>query len=191
MSAASGRLMVVVLAAGRSRRFGARNKLLASFTGKPVAKHVARTLKGFPKWQGAIVTRDPVVARLFAASGLRQVIPPAHPRTQSVSLQVGIRHAMRQGATHILLLLADMPLVRREDLDAVLRAGGLHPVLSQGGKQTMPPALFSRALFPALMRLEGDVGAAKVLRRRPDLVRCALLMAHLRDIDRPGDISGR
>ncbi|HXF60909.1 MAG TPA: NTP transferase domain-containing protein, partial [Caldilineaceae bacterium] len=52
------------------------------------------------------------------------------------------------------------------------------------------PALFDRALWPELYKVEGDVGGRAVLRRYPEAVKTlAVDPAWLRDLDRPEDLN--
>lgn len=182
------KLAVVVLAAGLSRRFGNRDKLLAPLDGRPVAAHLARALRGVPRHDAIVVLRDRRLAGLFA--GFQAcLVAPARPG-QGISLAAGIGAARRGGASHVLLVLADMPHVTAPDLRRILRGALTHPVMAVGDKPraAMPPALIPRRLFAQLSRLRGDRGAGPVLRRCPDLILRDLAPAHLHDIDRPADL---
>lgn len=181
-----GSLQVVVLAAGRSRRFGTRDKLTSLVAGRPMALSVARLVAGLVCGGAVAVARNPAVAGLFRSCGF--AIVPAGPQNggQSDSLKRGLARARRRGTSRVLVLLADMPFLTRADLERMARRRAWQPAMAQAGGQTLPPALVPRALYPLLDRLKGDAGAGAVLRRRPNLRRVDLSDSSLIDIDKPG-----
>lgn len=181
------RLAVIVLAAGQSRRFGSRDKLRAALAGRPLAAHAARALAGLARHKGLVVLRDRRLAGLFG--GLTPVVPGRARPAQGPSVAAGIRAARRAGASHALLVLADMPRVGREGLRAIARPALAHPVMALGPDGPMPPALIPRRLFAPLARLAGDRGAGPLLRRCPDLVLRPLPAWRLIDVDRPADLA--
>lgn len=178
----AARLAVVVLAAGQSRRFGAANKLLAQIAGKPLARHVTTSLVGLPRAFGVVVTRNRNISGLFRSACFRIVVPEK-AGTHSESLRAGLRYAERHGASHVLLLLADMPGIKSQYLKEMSKKIGIHPVISEHNKTTRPPALIPRSLYRRLLQLRGDRGAAAILRSRPDLIRLTINGAQARDVD--------
>ncbi|MDS9466057.1 nucleotidyltransferase family protein [Paracoccus sp. MBLB3053] len=179
------KLAIVLLAAGLSRRFGSRDKLMAQLEGRPLAAHSLAALRGLPRHAAFVVLRHPGHAGLY-----RGMIPVRTPKAragQGISLAIGIRAVRRSGASHVLLVLADMPRLTRSDLRLVARGALTHPVMALGGV-AMPPAIIPRALFPRVMRLDRDKGAGALLRERPDLILRAIPADRLVDVDRPGDL---
>jgi molybdenum cofactor cytidylyltransferase len=178
----------LVLAAGRSTRFGAANKLLAPFRGAPLARHCAKAMRQAEVEHRIAVAADPGVGDLFA--GFRVVTMPDPSAPQSDSLKQGLRVARALGADRVLVALADMPLIGPDTLNAVLHActGSTASAVTDGARR-MPPACFPRALFGALELLTGDRGAGPLLRTiSPDgLVRVS--PECLTDVDTAADIS--
>lgn len=162
----TAKIAVIVLAAGKSRRFGASDKLLSRYNGKPLSAHVAASLQGLPYSFGAVVVRNSCVAGLFKQTRLRPIFLP-NPSTQSQTLKAGLRYAKKRGASHVLLLLGDMPNVPREHLKRLIARAGPHPLISQNGRTLLPPALIPRQFIEKLLNLRGDVGAGKALKRHP------------------------
>ena len=178
----AAKVAVIVLAAGKSRRYGAGNKLLSRYQGKPLSSHVAACLQGIPYSFGVVVARDPMVASLFRNTRLRPLFPK-NANTQSETLKAGLSYVKRHGASHALLLLGDMPNVSRQHIKGMLAKVGAHPVISHNGKSCLPPALIPRHLFGKLQHLRGDTGAGKMLLRHPSLIRISLDVRQAVDID--------
>jgi len=152
---------LILLAAGRSTRFGADNKLEADLDGRPVALHVVDALAGIAFKNRIAVVGD---GRLdYAARGYRIVRNPAPERGLSSSIRLGV--AQVGDAAAVLIVLADMPRVTERHVRRLLdTANGSDAVIvSSDGTQPSPPALFGRAHFDHLLSLEGDAGARRMV----------------------------
>lgn len=178
----------VVLAAGRSRRFGPRDKLLARKPGSgAIVLKPASALQGLGLMGRLAIARTRSVAHtLHGTRTIALSIPSG--QTQSASLHLAIRVARESGASHLLIVLGDMPEVTRKDLRALLVNSGPHPVMASCGGRLSPPALIPRRLFGRAMRLSGDRGAGPLLSACPDLRRVALALEAVQDVDRPADL---
>lgn len=181
---------VVVLAAGLSRRFGAGDKLLADLDGRPLAQHCAETLFRIGFAQHIAVCQDGTpLAALFADRKFSVVINPDSAQGQASSLALGVAEAASQGASFVLICLADMPFVTAGHLlclfDALeqspngIAASAAHP----DGPPT-PPAIFAAQHFPELAALTGDQGARYLLRQAQIVI---VPQSELADFDTPAD----
>lgn len=175
-------IAVVLLAAGRGERFGGA-KLAVDLAGQPVACHAAAMLGGMPFAHHIVVT-GPQTPDL-ASHGFQPVPldPPGAP--QSRSLAIGIAAARALGAQAVLVALADMPLVPRSHVEALLSAFDGDRIGSRADGVPMPPALFGPVWFDELAGLSGDRGAGRLLRDAPFV---PLPPAAALDIDRPQDL---
>lgn len=173
----------VLLAAGRSARFGDADKLVAPLADLPLGFHAARTLSMLP------------LAWRFVVTGAAAIEWPgfvAVPNGQTdaglgCSLALGAAAAERAGADAVLVALADMPFVPVEHFERLL-AGyhGPDSVLATGdGTRRMPPALFGAGWFAPLLALSGDRGARTLLDRAELITTPA---ENLIDVDRPDDL---
>ncbi len=184
MSSAAG----LLLAAGESRRFGAENKLLAPLDGRPLVVHAAEAMLASGLAPLFAVTASARVAALLA--GFRIVPLGEGASAQSRSLAAGIAAAQALGVGRLAVVLGDMPQVTAALIgDVVARCpeGGASAAFD--GARPMPPACFDAALFAELAALEGDRGAASILRRLPPDCLLSTPAEMLADIDTPGDLA--
>lgn len=160
-------LAVAVLAAGQSRRMGARNKLLATFNGEPLIRRTVReALKlGLPV---SVVTGHEREAVETALAGLdaAAVHNPGHAEGLSTSLGTAISSAP-ESADGLVVMLGDMPQVTAgmvELLAARFAAeGGRKVVRAVHSGQPGNPVILPRAVFAAAANLRGDVGARHLI----------------------------
>jgi molybdenum cofactor cytidylyltransferase len=88
----------------------------------------------------------------------------------------------------LLITLVDQPLVTVEHLSAILSAGAETGLAATSWATAFgPPAFFSRAFFPDLLRLRGDEGARTLLRAERARVRFVEFAEAAFDVDDAGD----
>lgn len=196
----SGALEAVVLAAGTGSRFGG-GKLLTALSGSGVLLDGAlATAFAAPARSVAVVwgadDRVPAAAHAFAAEigsadRLRLVRAERCAEGMAQSLRAGIA-SLPLDAAGAFVFLGDMPLAPRwvpQQLAQALGGGCLAAAPTFEGRRGHP-VLFAAALFPELMVLEGDRGAASVLAGLGDAL--ALVPVEddgvLFDVDRPADL---
>lgn len=182
-------IAAVLLAAGEARRFGGP-KQVAQFQGAPLIDYplaAARDAGLAPR----IVVTGAHATRVDSAlpSDVQIVHNPDWPLGMATSIRAGIR-ALPSATNAALLLLADQPRVTAAHLRALVEARRLARTTASATAYRSGvgvPALFTRALFGDLLALQGDRGAAKLLRALP---RCASVRdpAVCLDIDRPCDL---
>lgn len=179
--------ILILLAAGRSARFGEADKLQEPFLGKPLAFHVVTALEDVPFKARFVVCSN--TALDFASRGYT-VLHNADPgEGLSGSVKLGIAAAMRAGAEAAVIVLADMPRVTATHIYRLLEAaddmGSDAVVASSDGVQPSPPVVFGAGQFEALMMLEGDEGGRAMVRAGRHVIAPE---AELLDIDRPEDL---
>lgn len=179
--------VVVLLAAGLSRRYGTVGKLVADFRGRPLALHAAETIGALPFARRIAVCRagDDDLAGLLEEAGFSVVRNPDTARGLASSLAIGVEAAGQPEA--LLICLADMPMIDaghlRTLLDRLTPGGIVASVDGPNGAPT-PPAAFSREHLPELLRIEGDKGARHLLQIAERVVAPATTLA---DFDTPED----
>jgi nicotine blue oxidoreductase len=169
-----GGVSAVLLAAGSGSRFGG-GKLLAPYRGRPLIESSLANLAEAPVDETVVIVGEDA-ERLRAVCepyGVRVVENPDWHRGQSASVRVGLQ-ALGPEVQAAVVLLADQPLVGPGTVERLVAAfeGGVEVAVATYDGKRRNPVLFSRGVWPLLLReLAGDEGARAVLRRHSDLVR--------------------
>lgn len=170
------RIGALILAAGRSTRFGAANKLTASFSGKPMLAHAVEAALAAGLEDVMVVTghESEAVRAALAGAAARFVHNADYASGLASSLRAGLAALPAEiGAAFV--MLGDMPRIAPETLRALVAAAEaaaepLAFVPAHKGRWGNP-VLVRRALFPALSELVGDQGARKLLEGQREVVR--------------------
>lgn len=178
-------VVLILLAAGRSDRFGAANKLEAEFLGRPVGFHVVTALENVP-FRERLVVRDGCSLD-FVGRGYTEVHNDHPELGMSESVKLGVKAAQEMGAAAVLIALADMPRVTASHIHRLLDAanGEDAVVASSDGHEPRPPVLFGCGRFDFLLTLKGDQGARDLVKAGRHVVTSP---AELIDIDTPEDL---
>lgn len=193
-------LCLIVLAAGRSRRFGDGNKLLAAFPSpdRANASLLEASLKRFPPalFHHRILVVGPDnhdVAEIGRRRGFDIAVNSAPEAGMGRSIAIGVgAHAPCDGA---MIALGDMPFVKPSTVKALAESFAastgemvIAPVFNQ---RRGHPVIFPRACFNALRKLDGDAGARRLIAANDGAGLLALSVDDpgvLQDIDTPDDI---
>jgi molybdenum cofactor cytidylyltransferase len=182
-------IAIVVLAAGRGLRMGVQPKLLLPLRdGRPVIWHAVSQAAALQPSELAVVVRPdlPEIGKAISDLPVRCIPNPRYEEGMGTSIAVGVA-ALGEGIQATLVMLGDEPEVNLavvEKLVAAFLREGKQATIPLYGKEVGPPSLFSRELFPELMKLEGDTGGRQVVANRPGLV-CLVPFA---ESDRPKDL---
>lgn len=193
---AGRRVAAVVLAAGRSTRMGAVNKMLAEIGGKPLVRIAAEQAIASQARPVIVVTgheREKVEAALKGLP-VRLVYNPDFADGLGTSLRVGIA-AVPQEADAAVICLGDMPQVDAALINKLIAVfdpenGALVVVPSIDGRRGNP-VVWSRRFFHDLMSIQGDVGARYLIGSYAEAVVEVPVAgeAALTDVDTPESLS--
>lgn len=177
--------VLILLAAGRSERFGDLDKLEQPFLGRPLAMHVVTALEDVP-FQSRIVVKNGTDLD-FASRGYKVIHNDEPMVGMSRSVKLGVQSARDSGAEAVMIALADMPRVTASHVYHLIEAlDHRHSVAaSSDGVRPCPPAVFGADRFEFLLALEGDAGARDLVRAGRHVVTSP---AELIDIDTPEDL---
>jgi molybdenum cofactor cytidylyltransferase len=190
------RIAAIVLAAGRSTRMGAINKLIAEIGGKPLVRIAAEQALASHAAPVIVVTgheREKVEAAL-AGLPVRFAHNAGYAEGLGSSLRAGIA-AVPKEADGVIVCLGDMPQVDAQLIDKLLAAfdpekGALVVVPSIGGRRGNP-VVWARRCFADLMTVQGDIGARHLISSYPEAVVEVPVAgdAALTDVDTPESLS--
>ncbi len=176
----------ILLASGRSERFGPDDKLLATLNGRPLGSYAASLMQAerSPLHCAILPHNMPDRTALFREAGWHILTNPAPENGQGTSLAIAAKHLLITEATSALILLADMPFVSEGYVRALIdKAPTDHAVMSQNGDILQPPALFPRSTFAQLASATGDTGARKIFNTLPNTATHPISLGMARDID--------
>jgi len=162
------RVAAVVLAAGRSTRMGAVNKMLAEIGGKPLVRIAAEQAVASHAKPVIVVSgheREKVEAALKGLP-VRLVHNSDYAEGLGTSLKAGIA-AVPADADAAIVCLGDMPQVDAALINRLI--AGLDP--ERGALVVVPtidgrrgnPVVWSRRFFHDLMSIQGDIGARHLI----------------------------
>jgi len=190
------RIAAIVLAAGRSTRMGAVNKLIAEIGGKPLVRIAAEQALASRASPVIVVTgheRERVEAALNGLP-VRVVHNPDYAEGLGTSLKAGIA-AVPDDADGAIVCLGDMPQVNAALIDKLIAAfdparGALVVVPSIAGRRGNP-VVWSRRFFHDLMAINGDIGARHLIGSYAEAVAEVPVEgdAALTDVDTPESLS--
>lgn len=161
---------LVLLAAGKSERFGLSDKLTASFLGQPLGFHVVTALMAVPFCARIAVCDGGELD--YASRGYQVVVNEAPERGMAHSVGLGVKAARQCGCDAVLIALADMPRVTATHVYRLFDAthGPATVVASSDGVAPKPPAIFGSDHFDFLETLQGDEGARDMIARSRHVV---------------------
>lgn len=175
MGGAAARVAAVVLAAGRSRRMGEANKLLAEIDGTPMVVRVVAAVRAAAVAPIIVVTGhdDARVRAALAGWPISVVHNPEYDQGMSTSLRAGVG-ALPSDIDAALVCLGDMPRVGAAHITRLVAAfeperGRAICVPVHAGKRGNP-VLFGARFFADMDRLRGDTGARALLAAHADMV---------------------
>jgi molybdenum cofactor cytidylyltransferase len=161
-------IAAIVLAAGRSTRMGAANKLLADVAGKPMVGHVVAAALASRARPVLVVIghQESEVRAVLAGLDVAFVANPDYAAGLSSSLKAGIA-AVPATVDGVLVLLGDMPRIEAEHMDRLIAAftqaeGQAIVVPTRDGRRGNP-VLWPAAFFAEMLELEGDAGAKRLM----------------------------
>ena len=180
----------VVMAAGRSSRFGS-NKLLAQYCGRNIVDSAFDAVPCENTHRVVVVTRFPEVQILAGKRGFECVWNDNPEEGISHTIRLGLQQLLDADA--VLFMVSDQVFLTRSSVSAMVEFYQEHPnhiiCMSFGGEYGNP-CIFPSAFFPELLALHGDTGGKSVIRRYESLLLCfeASDASELLDVDYPDEL---
>jgi molybdenum cofactor cytidylyltransferase len=179
----------IVLAAGRSKRFGTANKLLVKHRGKPLLQIAIRAALQAPVGRVIVVTgadrmRTRDAAHAVGDPRVTTVFASDHRRGHHASLLSGLQ-ALRNNEREVLIFLGDMPRIAPTIGDRLAMAKATQFL-------GIRPAHRGHPGHPVLIR-DAEAVRGRLKQRHPPFRDGEVLYIEMgrwavSDIDRPGDL---
>jgi molybdenum cofactor cytidylyltransferase len=189
------RVAALVLAAGQSTRMGS-NKMMADIAGTPMIAHTVDAVLASAADPVVIVTghQPERVREALAGRKVAFVHNPHYAEGLSTSLRAGL-DALPADVDAVIVALGDMPGVSAAHLDRLIAAfdpdaGAAICVPSFNGKRGNP-VLWSKAYFPEMREIAGDVGARHLIGAHADEIKDVAMpdAGVLEDLDTPAALA--
>jgi molybdenum cofactor cytidylyltransferase len=185
----------VILAAGSSSRMGCPKQTLR-YRGRSLLRRAALAALGAGCRPVIVVTGAYAELSRGELDGLdvREVLNTRWETGMASSIRAGVEALVGADAdtATAVFMLCDQPHVTADVISGLVaahRATGRPVVASTYGGSFGVPALFSRALFAELARLEGMSGAKEVLKRHASEAQFLPFRGGEMDVDTPDDFS--
>ena len=161
----SHRTALIMLASGRSTRFGEENKLMTQFRGAPLAACATQlSINQSDSERFVVVPKGAQnLSLLFSSAGWQVSENPNPELGQSFSLKLGLQAALKHDPSAIVICLADMPFLSSGHLNKLVQALKIYDAVISKTEETLtPPAAFNKICFDDILALSGDRGAKSV-----------------------------
>jgi molybdenum cofactor cytidylyltransferase len=184
-------IAALVLAAGRSRRFGPGNKLLADLEGAPVLARTLAAVSAAGFKQTLVVTGQDHAALIDVLQRFRvQIVSCAAGEGMGASIAASVA-MLAADIDGLAIIPGDMPLVTPQTLQTLLQTFTAHAGSSivyaadRDGTQRNP-VFWPRSYVPQLAALKGDRGAKFLI---SDAIAVRISDTNeLLDVDDPADL---
>lgn len=182
----------VVLAAGLSRRMGARNKLLLPINGKPLYQHICDALKNFKT--KILVTSYSEISDYGSKNNFLVTINKQQESGQSHSIKLALGKLTDiKNIDGILFATADQPYIDENVIskltDEFANCGEKKIIVPQYNSTPYSPCIFPIKYTEELAKLEGDRGGRAVYKKHLENVQFVKFLSgkYFLDIDTPDD----
>lgn len=169
-------LPIILLAAGASRRMRGADKLLQEVDGMPLIRRQACLARAATTGPVIVALPPAPHSRHDALLGVDVTLLPVPDATEGMNASLRTAFtALPKAAPAAMLLLADMPDLTVNDLEAVLQAVDLtsDTLIWRGVSATGKPGhpvVFAAPLFPLFATLTGDAGGQEVVAQAEDRI---------------------
>ncbi len=190
---------IIYMAAGNSRRFGT-NKLLYPLNGKELFRHCLERIRTvcaeFPEMELFVVSQyREILEYISEEETLHPVYSPDSSKGISYTIRAGLDGVRRRmpDCGGVVFFTADQPFLKKETIRRfLLEVSAEHPEFASIRFEGQPgsPTYFSKEHFSELLRLEGDAGGRKVMKRYLDQIRYveAAERMELYDVDKMSEM---
>ena len=178
----------ILLAAGQSKRFGDKNKLLAIINGKPIINHILDTLVEIYDPLELIVIighEHKIIKNLILNKDIKIVENINYKKGIGTSIALGINN-LDSEIDGVMIIPADMPYINSKDLinleKKFVELNCVKVVMPEHNSKIGNPVILPRNYFNTLKILKDDFGAKSLIRKK-DIITLKTEFGTIFDID--------
>ena len=178
----------ILLAAGQSKRFGDKNKLLAVINGKPIINHILDTLFEIydPSELIVIVGHEhKIIKNLIFNKNIKILENINYKKGIGTSIALGINN-LDTDIDGVMIIPADMPYINSKDLinleKKFMELNCVKVVMPEHNSRIGNPVILPRNYFNTLKSLKDDFGARSLIRKK-DIITVKAEFGTIFDID--------
>ena len=178
----------ILLAAGQSKRFGNKNKLLAIINGKPIINHILDTLVEIYDPSELIVIighEHKIIKNLILNKDIKIVENINYKKGIGTSIALGINN-LDSEIDGVMIIPADMPYINPKDLinleKKFVELNCVKVVMPEHNSKIGNPVILPRNYFNTLKILKNDFGAKSMIRKK-DIITLKTEFGTIFDID--------
>ena len=178
----------ILLAAGESKRFGNKNKLLEIINGKPMINHILDTLfEIFDPEELIIVVghEHRIIKNIIFNKNIKILENLDYKRGIGTSISLGVKH-LETDIDGVMVIPADMPYLNSKDLinleQKFMELNCKKVVMPEHNSRIGNPVILPRIYFNILKNLKDDFGARSLIRKK-DIITLKTGFGTIFDID--------
>ena len=187
----SGKKLLVLLAAGFSRRFGPENKLLYELDGLPLYRHTLDKLAALrdEETDVLVMTNTPEIQVYCTENGFCWSPSPEAAEGIAATVRVAVAQAEEKQSCACVFFVADQPKLKLSTMRGFLRfctEQGVALACVKAPEGRGNPVWFGKRYFGALSALRGDIGGRSILAQHSkEVLFYPAEQAEVTDIDTP------
>ena len=179
----------LILAAGKSKRFGIKNKLAAELNGKALLTHACEAMQSMCLDHRLAVVEDPALDSLLI--GFDILRPAAATSGIGDNISLALKRVTELNATKLLIILGDMPFVTTEILEEIYDACPEYGIsIAKSEKRISVPVCFHKSQLKKMIKLSGDHGCLSIIKEQSSTVYVKVDDENLVDIDTAEALAG-
>ena len=178
----------ILLAAGESKRFGDKNKLLEIINGRPIINHILDTLFEIfdPSELIVIVGHEhKIIKDLIFNKGAKILENIDYRKGIGTSIALGVKK-LNTDIDGVMIIPADMPYINAKDLinleKKFIEFNCVKVVMPEHNSRIGNPVVLPRNYFNTLKSLKNDFGARSLIRKK-DIITLKTGFGTIFDID--------
>ena len=182
------KLKKILLAAGESKRFGNKNKLLELIDGKPMINHILDTLfEIFDPTELIVIVghEQNIIKNLIFNKDIKILENKDYRKGIGTSIALGMNN-LNADIDGVMIIPADMPYINSKDIinleNKFMELNCVKVVMPEHNYRTGNPVILPRNYFKTLKSLKDDFGARSLIRKK-DIITLKTGFGTIFDID--------